>query len=233
MKEYETFTNLIIMSKSAGESMLVPYKYLAAFLFEVKMMKYENLAGKKFGKLTAIKKIINFNTKEKHALWLCKCDCGNQKNVLSVHLKNGSVKSCGCLNHNQSNTRLYNIWAHIKNRCFNVTDKNYKYYGGRGITVCAEWLHDFQVFYDWAMSHGYADDLTIDRINVNGNYEPSNCRWVTRKEQCNNRRNNRLITYNGETHNLAEWALITGLKQNTLLYRIRRGWNVERVLSKR
>ena len=121
----------------------------------------------------------------------------------------------------------------MKCRCYRNKETAYKYYGDRGIIVCDEWLNDFQAFYDWAMANGYDDTLTIDRIDVNGNYEPSNCRWVSRKVQMNNTRRNHLITYNGKTQTIAQWAEELNIKQNTLLYRIRRGWSIEKALTKR
>lgn len=125
--------------------------------------------------------------------------------------------------------RIKNIWDGMKDRCNNANSKSYKYYGGRGITICEEWQNDFNAFYEWATANGYADDLSIDRIDVNGNYEPSNCRWATAKEQCNNKRNNVLITYGGITHTAAEWGEITGLSGNMLAQRARKGYDAERI----
>jgi len=133
-----------------------------------------------------------------------------------------------------SNTRIYRCWNRMKHRCYNVNNKDYKHYGGRGITVCDEWLDDilgFTNFYYWAMSSGYSDDLTIDRIDVNGNYEPSNCRWATIFEQRNNMRSNVVLTYNGETHNLKQWADKLGLVYRALCSRYERGWSVEDILE--
>lgn len=132
--------------------------------------------------------------------------------------------------HGKRKTRLYRIWANIKTRCTNKNDPHYRCYGGRGITVCDEWKNDFKAFYDWSVRHGYADDLTIDRINNNGNYEPSNCRWVDYKTQANNKRNVILITHNGETHNAAEWAQILHLGHDTIRQRYRKGWTPEQCL---
>ena len=133
--------------------------------------------------------------------------------------------------HGLKKTRLYGIWLQIKNRCFNSNTGRYKDYGGRGITMCEEWRNNFQTFYDWSMSHGYSDELTIDRIDNNGNYEPSNCRWVTVKIQNRNARSNHLITYKGETHCITDWADITGLSRACICNRIKYGWSVERTLE--
>lgn len=134
--------------------------------------------------------------------------------------------------HGKRNTRLYRIWLQMKNRCYNKRSDRYKDYGGRGIVVCVEWRNSFELFYDWSMSHGYSDELTIDRIDNDGNYEPSNCRWVTIKEQSRNTRNNRSLTLNGETHCLIEWAEITGLGRQCIYNRLRYGWTVEDALTK-
>lgn len=134
--------------------------------------------------------------------------------------------------HGLNETRIYKTWVRMKVRCYNQNHDRYKNYGGRGITVCDEWKNDFKKFYEWAMKNGYSDDLTIDRIDVNGNYEPSNCRWITNKEQCNNRRNNHFITYNGKTQTVSEWAEEIGLDYNTLLVRINRlHWDIEKALT--
>ncbi|MBO7171268.1 MAG: hypothetical protein J6W28_08845, partial [Clostridia bacterium] len=124
------------------------------------------------------------------------------------------------LTHGQTHTRLHHIWHGIKQRCLNPKSYIYKNYGGRGITVCDEWRDSFEVFYGWAMANGYADDLTIDRIDVNGNYEPLNCRWATSKEQGNNRRTNHLLTYKGQTRTTQEWADIKGLSRECIRWRL-------------
>lgn len=136
------------------------------------------------------------------------------------------------LKHGMARTRLYKAWTNMRNRCNREKDREYKHYGGKGIKVCDEWQNSFEPFMKWALSHGYNDTLTIDRINVDGNYEPDNCRWITRKEQNNNMTSNVQLTHNGITHNLKEWSMITGISYPTLQGRIRRGWKTEDILFK-
>lgn len=130
------------------------------------------------------------------------------------------------------NTRLQNIYFHMKYRCTNPKNKSYHYYGDRGITVCDEWLNNSKAFYTWALKHGYRNDLTIDRIDNNGNYCPENCRWITQKEQSNNTRRNKYVTIDGQTHTIAEWCDITGINYGTLKSRVKRGLT-QQFLSKK
>lgn len=155
------------------------------------MPKLIDITGQRFGRLIVIERY------DKNR-WKCQCDCGNTTYSNSYQLRKGIAKSCGCYQketcgnlhrkHGLTKTRLYRIYYKMKERCYRPQNDNYKYYGGLGVTICDEWLNDFQKFAEWALSHGYSDTLTIDRINPDGNYEPANCRWVTMKEQNNNRR---------------------------------------------
>ena len=136
------------------------------------------------------------------------------------------------LTHGQSYSRIYNTYHSMKQRCYNSKNKNYYNYGGRGIKICEEWLNDFQAFYDWSMSHGYSDDLTIDRKDNDGDYCPENCRWSTHKQQSNNVRTNHLITYKGETLTLKQWSEVLNINYNTLSRRINgMQWSVERAFE--
>lgn len=193
----------------------------------------------RYGRMVIIKEVEP--TKSGKRRVLCKCDCGNTKIVGLTHLRCGETTSCGCYRKEQSSVthkrhgfgdyryRLYKIWTGIKERCTNPNSTSYSRYGGRGIKVCPEWENDFEPFREWALSSGYSDKLTIDRIDVNGNYEPSNCRWATNKEQSNNRRTNVLITYQGETHTVSEWSDITGIAYWKIIQRHRVGLPLEQV----
>lgn len=129
-------------------------------------------------------------------------------------------------------SKLYYSWKHMKERCYNPTCRDYRHWGGRGITVCDAWKNDFLAFKEWALANGYKEGLTIDRIDNDGNYEPSNCRWATRAEQSNNRSCLHYLTYQGETKTISEWSRITGIKITTLYMRLNTyGWSVEKALT--
>ena len=133
--------------------------------------------------------------------------------------------------HNLSKTRLYNIWKLMKQRCYNCKYTQFKDYGGRGIIVCEEWNESFLSFYSWAMENGYEDNLSIDRIDGNKNYEPNNCRWTTKTMQQNNTRRNKYIEYNGEKHSVSQWAKILGVSRGCLQKRINKGWSFKKITS--
>lgn len=135
------------------------------------------------------------------------------------------------IKHGMKHTRLYRTWLHIKTRCYNQKYSRYKDYGGRGIKVCDEWRNDFMNFYNWSMKNGYKENLTIDRIDNDKGYSPSNCRWQTNKQQCRNRRNNKMYTANGEAHCLAEWCEILNLSYSTVYARLSRDWPIEQALE--
>ena len=167
----------------------------------IKKGGFKDITGQKFGRLTALHRL--HNTKGRMSKWLCVCECGNFVEVRLNSLTSGLTKSCGCLKkdnhyvkHSKKNTRLYRTWKSMKSRCYNNHVDRYPNYGGRGIKVCDEWLNDFMSFYNWAMANGYDDKLTIDRINVDGNYEPNNCRWVDMKQQLRNTQRNAYYTIN-------------------------------------
>lgn len=192
-----------------------------------------NLIGNKYGNLMVVQK-SNKKNKNRETSWICICDCGNTTTVIGSNLKNGNTKSCGCLHkkHGMARSRIYKIWINMKSRCYNINTKSYKDYGRKGIRVCSEWKNDFKNFYDWAIVNGYKDNLTIDRINVNENYKPSNCRWVNKKEQANNTTRNHYIELNGEKHTLQQWSEKTKIKSSTIRERLKRGWTIEKALSK-
>ena len=133
--------------------------------------------------------------------------------------------------HGLSKTRIYRIWKQMRHRCYKTYDSGYAKYGSRGITVCDEWKNDFLAFYEWAMANGYSENLSIDRIDNNGNYCSENCRWVDLDIQANNKRNNHFLTYKGKTQTIAEWSREIGLDYGTLWKRVKDGWSAERALT--
>lgn len=213
------------------------------------MNMFEDLTGQKFGML----KVVRFLQPEERfhngmlkpdRAWECVCECGNKINVAAWKLKNGNTKSCGCYRksklkenqrkatHGKTNTLLYRTWDGIKKRCYNKSANNYDNYGGRGIKMCDEWKHDFQEFYDWSIKNGYKKGLSIDRIDVNGNYEPLNCRWVTPKEQARNKRETIYVEFNGETRKLVEVSEEIGIPYGKMYARIfEMGKSVEEAIT--
>lgn len=203
------------------------------------MGKFIDIAGNKFNRLTALKRVGISNSRK--TIWLCKCECGNYTNVTEDNLKQGNVKSCGCLRgdfnrsratHRKSNTRLYNTWRNMKARCKCPTNPYYKNYGGRGIQLYNDWAK-FENFYNWSIENGYKDNLTIDRVNVNGNYEPNNCKWIPLSKQAYNKRDSLLFTINGEQKCLAEICKEYNVKYTTIYRRVTIGkMDIEDALAK-
>lgn len=196
------------------------------------MSKLINLTGKRFGRWIVISKSKSENGK---LYWLCKCDCGTTSIVDGDTLRRGTSTGCKkCRHiwskHYLSGNPLYYVWNGIKQRCSNLNASEYENYGGRGISICDEWKNDFKSFYDWAILNGYQRGLSIDRINANGNYEPSNCRWTTMKVQQSNKRTNTIILFSGKSKTLQQWAEYLGVKPNTLCGRIKR-YGIERAMT--
>ena len=206
-----------------------------------------DLTNKRFGRLTVIKYVET--DKNRRKLWLCECDCGNKKIVPTTYLTRGDTTSCGCYRkecelrnlsnfwgktktHGLSKTRIYQIWADMKDRCNNKNNQFYKNYGKRGIKVCEDWLTNFMNFYNWAINNGYTSKLTIDRIDVNGNYEPNNCRWATWKEQANNKRVTRKIVIYEEKKSAYEFEKQYGIKAHVLIDRYDKGYRDDKLIYK-
>ena len=177
-----------------------------------------DLTGHRFGRLKVIGKDIE---REKHEHWICQCECGNLVSIYRGHLLSGASTSCGCYHreqcrsHGHCGERLYNIWQSMKYRCNPTTSTRYPNYSGRGVKLCEEW-NEFINFYNWAINNGYDYNLSIDRIDNDGDYCPENCRWADNFVQQNNKSTNRFVTYNGVKHTLAEWSRILSVKPNTL-----------------
>lgn len=194
--------------------------------------------GEKFGRLTVTGE--RFSDKLYRGMVMCACECGKEKAIKIVNLQKGLTRSCGCLSqevrtkthtkHGQYKNPVWVAWMAMKNRCYNPEVEMFKHYGGRGISVCPRWLESFDHF---AIDMGPrpTPKHSIDRIDVNGNYEPSNCRWATSKEQHRNRTNNIVMEYQGNTKTLPEWSEILGLSLGTLYGRLQRGWTVMETLS--
>lgn len=208
------------------------------------MAKFKDLTGRTFGKLTVKERAEDYlsSSGRRRSRWLCNCECGNTAIVLSENLISGRSTSCGCYKadinrkkfgtHLESHGKLYGVWCGMKSRCYNPNSTYFKRYGGRGIEMHDDWKDNYQSFRSWALENGYKEGLSIDRINNDEGYYPSNCQWVDSVAQANNRSTNRLFTMNGETHNLTEWAKLSGINYKTLYNRIfTAGWDFERAIT--
>lgn len=215
------------------------------------MPKLVDLTGQRFGRLTVLERGEDYISPKgrKVVRWRCRCDCGNVKDIAASHLRGGDNISCGCFHkerlveagkengttHGLSKTRIYHLFQNMKLRCSDEKSESYKNYGGRGIRVCEEWSGKggFEKFYAWALENGYSDELTIDRIDVDGDYSPENCRWTDWNTQYNNTTKSVKLTYNGKTQTAAQWAKELGLDRHTIYGRIKRGYPIEYILGPR
>lgn len=215
------------------------------------MGKFNDRTGEKIGRLYVIERAPDsiLPSGLHKTMWKCRCDCGNIVTVRADSLTGNHTLSCGCyqkevvsrymkslvrkVDYGESRERLHNIWYLMHYRCYNSKCSVYKNYGGRGITVCDDWknIEGYFNFKKWALSNGYQDDLTIERTNVNGNYEPDNCCWIPMRAQASNKRTNRLLTYNGQTLTMAEWSRQSGIPYKTLHNRLHYGWDVDMALT--
>ena len=196
-------------------------------------MKQVDMIGQSYNYL----RVLNYAGRNKRGdlLYECEClACGKHKIIAGKKLRHGEIKSCGCMHHKyghgQTDTRLYHIWCTMKARCNRPTAQKYARYGGRGIKLCEEW-QAFENFYKWSMENGYAEDLSIDRIDNDGNYEPSNCRWVDNKTQSNNTSTNRRFVFMGKEYTMAQISDMTNVPYRLISRRISRGWSIEDAIN--
>lgn len=201
-----------------------------------------DLIGRRFGKLVVISRAEN--SKDDRSMWLCKCDCGKEKIIKGKYLLNGNTKSCGCLSTEllirrniesgcrggESYEKIYYTWYNMISRCKKGHGEDGENYKSRGISICKEW-ESYENFRDWSLENGFSENLTIDRVDNDGDYEPSNCRWTTVQVQANNRRSNHNVEFNGVTKTLADWSRFLNLDYGMLRARIKYGWGTDRLFS--
>jgi hypothetical protein len=197
-----------------------------------------DLTNQYFGRLKVLCYYDTTDDKDRKAKWLCECVCGNFKVVRGRSLRNGDTKSCGCrgIKHSMTGTRLYKIWKSMKGRCLWKKGKariykNFKNYVQRKITICPEWAANFIIFKNWAISHGYADNLSIDRIDNTKGYSPENCRWATPEQQSNNTSTNHFITFNEKTQTISQWSREINISASTISFRLKNNWSKEEALT--
>lgn len=198
--------------------------------------RFKDLTGQRFGRLVAVE--YSGQNAQRNGLWLCRCDCGTSRQYPSTSLTNGHTRSCGCMAHEETSARFrvhgkaktptWQCWSNMRRRCTDATQPMYHLYGGRGISVCLRWSK----FQNFLADMGVRPPGTsIDRLDNNGNYEPSNCRWATAVQQANNKRNNRLVTVNGRTQTIAQWSSEIGIGASTLCARLDCGWSPEKTMT--
>ena len=200
-------------------------------------MSLIEMQGQRFGRLTVVQRNPHVG-KNRVVMWDCVCDCGNNVTVSGSNLRRGT-RSCGCLKyeshnkvHGLSQHPLHRVWTGMKTRCYNPNSNSYKNYGARGICLCDEWANDFEAFYTWAISSGYREGLTIERLDNDGIYEPDNCIWISKGEQSKNRRFCHKITIGHETKNLFDWCRQYNIQPSTAINRIKSGWSEEDAITK-
>ena len=198
----------------------------------------KRLENQTFGRLTVLDEVGR--TKSGGATWRCICTCGREVVVTSDALRSGKTRSCGCIKqeqrlsqktHGETHSPIHNLWSGMRNRCNNPNNRKYERYGARGIRVCDEWDSSYEAFRDWCLANGYRRGLTIERLDVDGDYSPENCIFATQKVQQNNRSNNHRITYNGATRTMSEWADLLGMSYKMLEHRLNRGWTVDEAFT--
>jgi len=207
------------------------------------MGSFIDITGNKYGRLTVVCMV---SKKSKNMTrWLCECECGIFIKSNKGNLINGHTKSCGCYSreiitgnkyrqtHGQSRTRLYHIWQSMKQRCYDEHVKEFIRYGGRGIGICDTWKSEFIPFYEWAITNGYDDQLTIDRINNNSNYSPHNCRWVSTKDQNRNKTSSRMLEFDGKNECVGYWSELLNIPKTTILNRLNRGCSSSEALNQK
>jgi len=205
------------------------------------MTKFIDAIGVVYGRLTILERVLS-PTKANLTYYKCKCNCGNIAIISRPNLVSGHTISCGCYKkelmtsnkyketHNESRTRLYHTWQSMKQRCYDINIKEYKWYGARGIGICIEWM-DYISFSNWAKGNGYKKHLTIDRIDNDGDYEPNNCKWSTTKQQNRNKTTTRFVELNGEKKGLGEWSEILNIPMSTMVNRANRKCSPEQILN--
>lgn len=212
---------------------------VCGLLFIMNKKSFIDLCGKQFGYLIIVS-LFEGNCNSNY-IWECKCKCGRHKKVRGADLQRGATKSCGCLQkerasqaiktHGKRHTTEYNSWAGMKERCYNKNSHKYHVYGGRGIFVCDRWLNSFEMFYE-DMGLKPSPRHSLDRVNVNGNYEPKNCRWALPKVQSRNKTDNHFIEYDGKNLTMAEWSDVTGISQDAIGARLNYyGWSIKDALT--
>lgn len=209
------------------------------FIKKVPNEKFD-LTGQKFGRLTVI--AFAGNSKSRQYLWSCKCDCGNQENVIvsAANLRSGKTKSCGCLQkerasisnktHGETKTKLFMVWSDMRHRCNNPNHRAYKWYGGKGVKVCEEWNNDYITFKTWALENGYKEGLTIDRVDADKNYCPENCCWATRREQSSHISSCRFFEFMGKKYYVRQFCREMRVSRYTFYKYTTNGINLDNLM---